>query len=59
MLNETFRGGVYQIIIRDITKGISNKMEDVTIELTIIDPEEIAAQQAALATQVKGGAKKK
>ena len=49
-------------MIRDITRGITNKMPDIKIELTIIDPEEIAAQQAAAAAaahQAKGGNKKK
>lgn len=36
-------------MIRDITKGITNKMSDLQIELVIIDPEEIAAAQAAAA----------
>ena len=52
--------GNYEIIIRDVTKGITNKMGDIKIELVIIDPEEIAAQQAAqAAAQAKPGAKKK
>jgi hypothetical protein len=58
-LNENFRSGTYEIIIKDVTRGITNKMPDTKIELTIIDPEEIAAQQAAAAAQAKGGAKKK
>jgi hypothetical protein len=38
-----FRGGQYEIRIRDVTKGITNKMNDLKIELTVIDTEEIAA----------------
>ena len=59
-ITETFKMGNYEIIIRDVTKGITNKMGDIKIELVIIDPEEIAAQQAAqAAAQAKPGAKKK
>ena len=49
------------MIIRDVTVGIlpEKRMNEVRIELTIIDPEELAAQQAALAAQAKGPAKKK
>ncbi len=43
-VTETFKGGNYEIIIRDITKGVLNKMEDTRVELVIIDPEEILAQ---------------
>eukprot|EP00347_Sterkiella_histriomuscorum_P017342 403349752 len=48
-LNESFRGGTYEITIRDVTRGITNKMPDVKVELLIIDPEEILAQQQAAA----------
>jgi hypothetical protein len=54
-----FRMGTYEIIIRDVTKGLQNKMPDIKIELVIIDPEEIAAQQAALAAVSKPQGKKK
>lgn len=36
--------GTYEIIVRDITKGVQNKMKDMKIELVIIDPVELAAQ---------------
>jgi len=58
-LDETFRGGVYEIVIRDVTVGIEKRMPEQRIELNIIDPEELAAQQAALAAQAKGPPKKK
>ena len=51
-MNETFRGGNYEIIIRDVTKGITNRMPEIRIELVIIDPEEIAAREAALAQEL-------
>jgi hypothetical protein len=35
--------GTYEIIVKDVTKGITNKMNTIKIELVIIDPEEIAA----------------
>ena len=61
VLDESFRGGVYEIIIRDVTVGImpEKRMPENKIELTIIDPEELAAQQAAAAEKAKGPAKKK
>lgn len=58
-LDEHFRGGVYEIVIRDVTIGIEKRMPEQRIELNIIDPEELAAQQAALAAQAKGPPKKK
>ena len=58
-LDETFRGGAYEIVIRDVTVGIEKRMPEQRIELNIIDPEELAAQQAALAAQAKGPPKKK
>jgi hypothetical protein len=50
-LDDFFKSGTYEIIIRDVTIGIATdkKMPEQKIELTIIDPEELAAQQAALA----------
>lgn len=44
-LDEHFKSGTYEIIIRDVTVGIptEKKMHDVKIELVIIDPEELAA----------------
>ena len=60
-LDETFRGGSYEIVIRDVTVGIPphKQLSETKIELLIIDPEELAAQQAALAAQAKGPPKKK
>lgn len=60
-LDDHFKSGSYEIVVRDITVGIANdkKMPEQRIELTIMDPEELAAQQAALAAQAKGPPKKK
>ncbi len=46
-ITDTFKMGTYEIIIKDVTKGITNKMNDIKVELVIIDPEELAAQAAA------------
>lgn len=35
--------GNYEIVITDKTKGVTNKMKELRIELIIIDPVEIAA----------------
>ncbi len=43
-LDEKFRSGVYELTITDVTRGITNKMPEVKVEITIIDPEEILAQ---------------
>ena len=45
VLDETFRGGNYEIVIRDVTIGIlpEKRMPEQRIELVIIDPEELAA----------------
>ena len=45
-VDEAFKGGNYEILIRDVTLGIAadRKMEDIKIELVVIDPEELAAQ---------------
>ena len=58
VVTETFKGGNYEIIIRDVTRGITNKMPEMKLELVIIDPEEIAAAQAAAAA-AKNPPKKK
>jgi len=42
-ITETFKMGNYTIIINDVTKGVTNKMQEVRVELVIIDPEELAA----------------
>ena len=49
MLDEHFKSGTYEIIVRDVTLGLpSHKlMPEQKIELVIIDPEELAAAQAA------------
>lgn len=57
--NEIFKGGSYEICVRDITKSVENKMSEVKIELVIIDPEEIAAQAQAAAQAKPGPGKKK
>ena len=56
---EDFKGGVYEVTVRDITKSIDNKMADVKIELTIHDPQEAAAQAQAAAQAKAAPAKKK
>ena len=61
-VDEQFKGGTYEIIVRDITKGIApeKRMQEQRIELVVIDPEELAAQQAAAAAAAGAkGAKKK
>lgn len=63
-MDDHFKGGTYELLIRDVTRGIAEdkKMPEQKIELVIIDPEELAAQQAAAAAAAagaKGGAKKK
>jgi hypothetical protein len=42
-ITDTFKMGTYEILVRDVTKNVTNKMHDIKIELVIIDPEEIAA----------------
>lgn len=57
-LNDTFTGGEYEIIIRDVTKGISNHMPEMRASMKIVDKDaEEAALQAAQAAP-KGGKKK-
>jgi len=57
-LNDKFTGGEYEIIIRDVTKGISNKMPEMRASMKIVDKD---AEEAALLQQQqnpKGGKKK-
>jgi hypothetical protein len=42
-VTDTFKGGNYEILVRDVTRGVQNKMSDLKIELVIVDPEEILA----------------
>ena len=42
-ITDNFKMGKYEILIKDVTKGITKKMNDLKVELTIIDPEELAA----------------
>ena len=44
-VDEQFKGGTYEIIVRDITQGIApeKRMQEQRIELVVIDPEELAA----------------
>lgn len=61
-VDEQFKGGTYEIVVRDITQGIApeKRMQEQRIELVVIDPEELAAQQAAAAAAAGAkGAKKK
>jgi len=45
VVDDQFKGGTYEMLIRDVTQGITadKKMQDIRIELVIIDPEELAA----------------
>lgn len=60
-LDEQFKSGTYEILIKDVTVGIlpEKRLNEIKIDLTIIDPEEVAAQQAAIAAQAKNPPKKK
>lgn len=44
-VDEQFKGGTYEIVVRDITQGIApeKRMQEQRIELVVIDPEELAA----------------
>ena len=44
-VDDHFKGGSYEIVIRDVTKGIAEdkRMPEQKIELVVIDPEELAA----------------
>ena len=44
-VDDHFKGGTYELIIRDVTQGIApeKRMLEQKIELVVIDPEELAA----------------
>ena len=46
VIPEKFPGGTYEMIIRDVTKGIQNHLEEMRIDLKVFDSEVEAAELA-------------
>jgi hypothetical protein len=48
ILDDTFNAGTYEVLIKEVTPAIDNKMEDVKIDIIITDPvleaEKLAAE---------------
>ena len=59
LIPEKFKSGTYEIVIKDVTKGIENHLEPMRMDLKVFDSEVEAAELAELAAAAKAGGKKK
>jgi hypothetical protein len=60
LIPEKFKSGTYEIVITDVTRGITNHLNPMRIDLKVFDSEAEAAELAeqAAAAKAAGGKKK-